>query len=235
MVGLARPSDALASLRDAAEHKELALVPIAVDVTVPAEVPAAVDLIDTGIGPVTFAVTCAGTAEVIGPAWDADPELWWQAVGVDLRGKMLTARSVLSWRLVRVPVVWSPCMAISATASPATCRRSLSPRPASRGSPRCGPRGERHRRTGLRDPPGLRADTDDRASRLERRRRAWLFGFGAAAEDDPRPAADLLEAIALGAANQLPGPVLHVRDDLAELTERRRTDPTLRRLRLDLR
>lgn len=68
--------------------------------------------------------------------------------------------------------------------------------------------------------------------------RTWLSGFGTAAEErwgGPQPATDLLEAIALGSADQLSGwRILHVRDDIAELTERCRTDPDLRHLRLDL-
>ncbi len=101
VAGLARPNDALVSLQDATGHEELALVPIPADVMVLAGVEAAFDVVDTELGSVTFAVTCAGTAEVIGPAWEAAPELWWQAVGVDLHGTMLTARSVLSRTLGR--------------------------------------------------------------------------------------------------------------------------------------
>jgi hypothetical protein len=40
------------------------------------------------------------------------------------------------------------------------------------------------------------------------------------------------EAIALGHADDLSGRTLHVGDDLAELAERCRVDPDLRRLRL---
>jgi hypothetical protein len=49
---------------------------------------------------------------------------------------------------------------------------------------------------------------------------------------DGQQAADLVEAIALGCADELSGRILHVGDDLAELAERCRVDSDLRRLRL---
>lgn len=64
---------------------------------------------------------------------------------------------------------------------------------------------------------------------------AWLPRFGSGVEDrwgDGRPAADLVEAIAPGHADDLSGRTLHVGDDLAELAERCRVDPDRRRLRL---
>lgn len=62
----------------------------------PAQVAAAFDVVDTKLGPVSFALACAGTADVLEPAWRVDPELWWQAVAVDLLGTMLIARAALA-------------------------------------------------------------------------------------------------------------------------------------------
>jgi hypothetical protein len=70
------------------------------------------------------------------------------------------------------------------------------------------------------------------------RGRAWLSGFTESAErrwGDAQPAADLITAIALGAADQLTGRILHPRDDLTALREQCRSQPGRRRLRLDLR
>ena len=68
--------------------------------------------------------------------------------------------------------------------------------------------------------------------------RAWLPGFGETAERrwaDAQPAADLITAIALGAADQLTGRILHPRDDdLSALTRQCQSQPGRRRLRLDL-
>ena len=65
--------------------------------------------------------------------------------------------------------------------------------------------------------------------------RAWLPRFGVGVEDrwgDAGPAAELVEAIALGAADALSGRILHAGDDLTELAQRCRVDQDLRRLRL---
>jgi len=65
--------------------------------------------------------------------------------------------------------------------------------------------------------------------------RAWLPDFGEGAETrwgDGRAAADLVEAIAGGAADELTGRVLWAGDDLTALAARCRADPDYRRLRL---
>lgn len=65
--------------------------------------------------------------------------------------------------------------------------------------------------------------------------KAWLPRFGNGVEDrwgDARPAAELVEAIALGRADALSGRMLHVGDNLTELAERCQVDQDLRRLRL---
>ena len=67
--------------------------------------------------------------------------------------------------------------------------------------------------------------------------RAWLPRFGETAERrwaDAQPAADLVTAIALGAADQLTGRILHPHDDLSALTRQCQSQPGRRRLRLDL-
>ena len=49
-----------------------------------------------------------------------------------------------------------------------------------------------------------------------------------------KPAVQLIEAIALGSADELTGRVLFTDDDLATLSDRCASDPDLRRLRLTL-
>ena len=72
----------------------------AADVTAPVEVENAFAAVDDDPGAVTLAVACAGMAGLLGPLHLADPEAWWRAVEVDLRGSMLTARSAVG-RMVR--------------------------------------------------------------------------------------------------------------------------------------
>lgn len=238
VAGVARPSEALAGLRAVADREGVALVPIAADVTVPGEVEEAFDGVDAELGPVTFAVTCAGTAEVLGPVWDADPESWWRAVEVDLRGTMLTARSainrMLRQRAGRLVTVYGNLgdrqagyvsAFAAAKAGIARLTEVLAHEVASTGVRVFGVH-PGFVRTPMTEQLAWSADG-----------RTWLPRFGSGVEDrwgDPQPAADLLEAIALGAADQLSGRVLHVGDDLAELAERCRADPDLRRLRLNL-
>jgi NAD(P)-dependent dehydrogenase (short-subunit alcohol dehydrogenase family) len=62
---------------------------------VPADVENAFAEVDAELGPATLAVACAGTAGALGPLHEADPDAWWRAVEVDLRGIMVTARSAV--------------------------------------------------------------------------------------------------------------------------------------------
>jgi hypothetical protein len=67
--------------------------------------------------------------------------------------------------------------------------------------------------------------------------RTWLPGFAANAEErwgDSQPAAELIEAIARGAADELTGRVLWAGDDLETLSAKCGSDPDLRRIRLIL-
>jgi NAD(P)-dependent dehydrogenase (short-subunit alcohol dehydrogenase family) len=53
------------------------------------------------MGPITLLVHNAGTANIIGPLWEADPDAWWEEVAGHLRGAMLTCRAVLPGMLDR--------------------------------------------------------------------------------------------------------------------------------------
>jgi 3-oxoacyl-[acyl-carrier protein] reductase len=59
------------------------------------EVEAAFAHIDNVLGTPGLVIACAGTADALGPLWLADSQQWWQAVAVDLRGTMLTAKSAV--------------------------------------------------------------------------------------------------------------------------------------------
>lgn len=47
------------------------------------------------LGPISLLVNNAGSAGVIGPIWETDPDDWWRTIEVNLRGPMLCARAVL--------------------------------------------------------------------------------------------------------------------------------------------
>ena len=53
------------------------------------------------LGPIDFLVNNAGSAGVIGPIWETDPDDWWREVEVNLRGPLLCARAVLPGMVAR--------------------------------------------------------------------------------------------------------------------------------------
>jgi NAD(P)-dependent dehydrogenase (short-subunit alcohol dehydrogenase family)/uncharacterized protein YndB with AHSA1/START domain len=65
------------------------------DVTDAADVNAAVAEAERRLGPIDVLVNNAGVLGPIAPFAETDPEAWWRAIEVNLRGPMLTARAVL--------------------------------------------------------------------------------------------------------------------------------------------
>jgi NAD(P)-dependent dehydrogenase (short-subunit alcohol dehydrogenase family) len=234
VAGVARPSPALREL--AGGGRRAGLISVPADVSVPAEVDAAFTAAAAELGPPTLVVAAAGTADVLGPLADADTDRWWQAVAVDLYGTMLTtraaARAMLPRRTGRIVTVYGnlgdhgtanlSAFAV-AKAGIARLTETLATELADTGvNAFCIHPGF------ARTPMTERLATSDAG-------RTWLPSFAATAADhwgSPQPAADLIEAIALGHADQLTGRLLHPDDDLTELTRRCHTNPDLRHLRL---
>ena len=237
VAGIARASAELTGLPEEAARAGGRLRAFAADVTVPAEVENAFAAVDADLGAVTLAVACAGTGGPLGPLHLADPEAWWRAVEVDLRGSMLTARSAVG-RMVesgggRFVTVYGNLgdrlgayvsAFAAAKAGVARLTEVLAGEVADSGVLVFGIH------------PGLvRTPLTQRLAAWGGEGRAWLPRFGNGVEDrwgDGRPAAELVEAIALGRADALSGRILHVGDNLTELAERCQTDQDLRRLRL---
>jgi 3-oxoacyl-[acyl-carrier protein] reductase len=236
VAAVARASAALTGLPEQAARAGGRLRVFAADVTVAAEVEDAVAAVDADLGAVTLAVACAGTEGPLGPLHLADPEVWWRAVEVDLRGTMLTARSAVG-RMVRsgggrfVMVygnlgdrlgTYVSALA-AAKAGVARLTEMLAGEVEDSGVQVFGIH-----------PGFVRTPLTERLA-WGAEGKAWLPRFGIGVEDrwkDGRPAAELVEAIALGRADALSGRVLHVGDNLTELAERCRVDQDLRRLRL---
>lgn len=91
VVAVARPSSDLEALSGVAET--LTVRPA--DVSDPATVRALFSSVAHEVGPPTTVITCAGSIDALGPVADVDPDRWWSAVAVDLRGAMLTAQAAL--------------------------------------------------------------------------------------------------------------------------------------------
>jgi NAD(P)-dependent dehydrogenase (short-subunit alcohol dehydrogenase family) len=238
VAGIARPGEALDSLRHAAGEDGGPVLPVAADVTSPGEVAAAFGVIGSQLGTPTLVVTCAGTADVLGPVWSADPDEWWQAVAVDLRGTMLTAWSAIPSMLVagagRLVTVYGnlgdrntghiSAFAV-AKAGVARLTESLAVELAGTGVLAFGVH-----------PGFVRTPMTERLA-FGADGRTWLPRFAGSAErrwGDARPAEQLIEAIAHGEADRLAGRVLCVDDDLGLLSDSCQSDPDKRRLRLNL-
>jgi NAD(P)-dependent dehydrogenase (short-subunit alcohol dehydrogenase family) len=238
VAGMARPSDDLSSLQRAAGDGPGEILPVPADVTSATELEAAFECPQARFGPPALVVTCAGTAEVTGPGWSADADQSWQAVAVDLRGTMLTARSAIPRMLAAgsgglVTIYGNlgdrqlgnvPAFAV-AKAGIARLTESLA----------CELAGTPVRALCVH-PGFVRTPMTERLAWSEDGRR-WLPGFAAGAEKrwgDAGPAAELVEAIAMGAADQLTGRILYPGDDLSALTTACQSDPDHRRLRLNL-
>lgn len=99
-LALAREGAAVAvSARQTAEFELRAIhdrvITVCCDVTDRAAVDDMVSQTALRLGPIDFLVNNAGSAGVIGPIWETDPDDWWREVEVNLRGPMLCARAVL--------------------------------------------------------------------------------------------------------------------------------------------
>jgi NAD(P)-dependent dehydrogenase (short-subunit alcohol dehydrogenase family) len=75
-------------------------VPIVADVTRPAEVTGAVEEART-LGPIELLVNNAGVGGRVGPMWEGDPDTWWRAVEINLRGAFNCLHAVLSGMVER--------------------------------------------------------------------------------------------------------------------------------------
>jgi NAD(P)-dependent dehydrogenase (short-subunit alcohol dehydrogenase family) len=234
VAAIARPSAALTDLRGRAAPDGLRAFPA--DVTAPAEVESAFAAAEADLGPVTLAVACAGTDGPLGPLHLADPEAWWRAVEVDLRGTMLTARSALGPMVARragrfVTVYGNLGDRLGTHVSAFAAAKAGVARLTEMLAGEVEDSGVRV--FGLH-PGFVRTPLTERLA-WGAGGREWLPRFGAGVEErwgDAGPAAELVEAIALGRADALSGRILHVADDLAELASRCRADQDLRRLRL---
>ncbi|TVR25212.1 MAG: SDR family oxidoreductase [Nitriliruptor sp.] len=208
--------------RAAAKLGDKALA-VSADVTDPAEVGTAVQQIEEGWGPVDLLVHNAGSASVVGPLWEADPDAWWDEVAVHVRGAMLLARACL------------PSMIERATGRVVLVYGNLG----DRGAPWCtayatGKAGlarlvdQLHNElegTGVHVfglHPGLVWTPMTAALAKDADKQRWLPYFSERPRSDygtSEPAAVLLMRIAAGDADPLSGLLLGVGDDLDELRE----------------
>ncbi len=97
----ARSADEVTGVaREIADRKGRALA-VACDVLHRQEVEDMVAAVEAAIGPVDLLVNNAGQFGPVGPIAATDPDQWWQALEVNLRGPLYCARAVLPGMLTR--------------------------------------------------------------------------------------------------------------------------------------
>ncbi len=74
---------------------------IAVDVTDWTQVQAMVQRTLEHYGAIDLLFNNAGSFQCVGPVWEADPEVWWRDVSINLQGTMLCSRAVLPHMIER--------------------------------------------------------------------------------------------------------------------------------------
>ena len=103
VAGFARTEDRLkAAMAEVGQSTGVRTLAIAVDVTDPAAVDAAIARVADELGRVDLLVNNAGlvdAAEV--PVWEADPDQWWDVVASHVRGAQLLVRAVVPGMLAR--------------------------------------------------------------------------------------------------------------------------------------
>lgn len=65
------------------------------DVTVPSSVNRAFENLEQVFGPVDTLINNAGSFQSINPLWEADSDLWWQDIVVNVRGPMLCSKAII--------------------------------------------------------------------------------------------------------------------------------------------
>jgi NAD(P)-dependent dehydrogenase (short-subunit alcohol dehydrogenase family) len=96
-----RSAKALAETVSAIERRGGRALALPGDVTEPAGVARIVSRAESELGSLDVLVNNAGVTGPVGPDWRADPEDWWRAFEVNVRGPFLCARAVLPGMLAR--------------------------------------------------------------------------------------------------------------------------------------
>ena len=198
------------------------------DVTDAAELDAAFDTIESSLGAAGLLVTMAGTAQTIGPLWNADPASWWSDVEANLRGTFLACRRAVpamidagAGRIVTVGTYGlnRPMPYLSAYAAAkggvAALAEALHAEAAEHGV-----------KVFLITPGTARTSMFDHLSTSTEGRR-WLPALAERADTvEPEDGARLVVRIASGDTDALAGRFLHVLDDIDALLAR--TDEIVR-------
>ncbi len=237
VVGIARPSDDLDRLGQAG-HGTGQMIVEAADVSQPKEIASAFERAGSRVGKPDMVVMFAGVAEALGPIETVDPEDWWRAVEVDLRGTMLTMQEALKAML---PAGAGRIVAVYGNLGDRDGRHVSAFAAAKAGVARLTEIAAREADGSgvvvLGIHPGFVRTPMTESLAWGPEGATWLPVFGHDAEDrwgGHEAAADLVARIAQGEADQLAGRIIRVWDDLPSVVAETEADDNHRRLRLDL-
>ena len=234
VAGFSRSGEAL-GLGHAADEMT-GLSGYAVDVTQPSEVQRVFAKAIADIGVPSLLVTCAGSAEALGPVASVDPDQWWQTVSVDLRGTMLCSQAVLPGMLAagagRIVTIYGNLgddgrenlsAFAAAKAGVARFTETLASELVGSGV------------TAVCLHPGFVQTAMTEHLALSEAGRQWLPDFGPRARDhwgDGTSAVALVKRLSHGEGDALHGRIIYAADDLDALATRAGVDASFRRLRV---
>lgn len=101
VVVLARSQDELLETVDRIQRAGGRALAVVADVTERQAVQRAVEQTERELGPVDLLVNNAAVVTPIGPAWEVDPDEWWRAIEINLRGPFLCSQAVIPSMLAR--------------------------------------------------------------------------------------------------------------------------------------
>jgi NAD(P)-dependent dehydrogenase (short-subunit alcohol dehydrogenase family) len=197
-------------------------IKITLDVTDPALVDRAIQQIEAQFGRIDILVNNAGAFGPIGPLWEVDPQDWWDAMEVNVRGTFLCIRAALpnmirrrEGRIINLsssvgvrPTPYSTGYSVSkAAVAHLTACLALETKEHNISTFAV------HPGTVMTDMTRQIIDTTDGQTWLPRTRNT----FEEKRDFPPERAADMIAYLASGAADVLSGKFIFVTDDLAEL------------------
>lgn len=234
VVGFARPSPDLDTLGADTVAGVIRTYPL--DVTSSRGVQATFAEVAKEVGAPTLLVTCAGSIDALGPIATVEPDRWWKAIAVDLRGTMLCTQAALAMMLPadtgRIVTVYGnlgddgrkhvSAFAVG-KAGVARFTETLASELDGTGV------------VALCIHPGfVRTPMTEQLAESDAGRR-WLPEFGVEAKDhwgDGSAAVTLVHRIVAGEADTLAGRIVYAGDDLTALSERSHGEHDVRRLRV---
>jgi NAD(P)-dependent dehydrogenase (short-subunit alcohol dehydrogenase family) len=220
----ARSQDELTGVASQIEGRGGRAVALRCDVTDRQQVAGMVAAVEEALGPVDLLVNNAGRFGPAGPLAAADPDDWWQAVEVNLRGPLYCTRAVLPGMLARGQGrIVNVCGSVGLAAIPMLSAYVVSKTALYRLSENLAAETRGHGVAVFAIDPGLvrTAISESALSCGEPSVEQWFTGAFAHQEDVPADsAATLVACLASGAADVLSGRNLDVSGDVAQMVTR---------------